>query len=190
MQNELGAKLRELRDAKGVSRRQMAEDLDVHLQTVLRWEAATRKISIEWLERLAAYFGTTSAELLGEVNGVSPPAVAQALPVVNWDYKEVGREPVFATAPDADSVLRAVLIEEGSMGRVAPPGSVIIFDETDTRPRDGHYYAGVHAGVPAFRRYYARPERFESLPAVGDTETLLPDEFTVLGRVLRVIQDL
>jgi transcriptional regulator with XRE-family HTH domain len=75
----IGAKIRELRlhhGGKGISQDALAEAMRTTPNTISRWETATYKPSIEDLERLARFFGTSISVFFPDVE---PAARVQAL---------------------------------------------------------------------------------------------------------------
>jgi transcriptional regulator with XRE-family HTH domain len=58
-------RLRELRDARGLTRRELAIALDVTEQTVFRWETERQAIPDERKLDLARYFEVSIASLMG-----------------------------------------------------------------------------------------------------------------------------
>jgi transcriptional regulator with XRE-family HTH domain len=66
-ERRLGRRVRELRDAQGLSRRELSELIGCHIQTVLRLERGTMEMSERWLRRLAAGLGVPPAKLFEEL---------------------------------------------------------------------------------------------------------------------------
>ena len=62
---KIGAKIRELRNAKGMTQEELADKLNVSVQTVSRWENGVNCPDISMLPVLAEYFHTTTDNLLG-----------------------------------------------------------------------------------------------------------------------------
>jgi len=62
---DFGARLRELREKKGLSQAQVATKLNLSNTTICSYEANTRYPSFEVLSQLALLFNTTSDYLLG-----------------------------------------------------------------------------------------------------------------------------
>ena len=62
----LGRNIRKLRRDRDLSQEQLAEALDVSRFATQRWEAGTNTPRAETLQRIAAYFGTTTDELMKE----------------------------------------------------------------------------------------------------------------------------
>ena len=62
----LGKNIRKLRRDRDLSQEALAEALDVSRFAIQRWEAGDNMPRAETLERIAAYFGTTSGELMRE----------------------------------------------------------------------------------------------------------------------------
>ena len=60
--------LRDLRAKHGLTRKQLAADLGIVDRTVLRWEAGDQTPSLTDLRRLAARFGVSVAQLIGDTS--------------------------------------------------------------------------------------------------------------------------
>lgn len=66
-------KLKQLREAKNISQKQLASILLVSQSTVGNWEAGTREPSFEMVEALADFFNVSIDYLLGrEIDGMMP----------------------------------------------------------------------------------------------------------------------
>lgn len=57
--SSIAERLREAREASGLSQGQVAKKLDLHRPTVTEIEAGRRKVSAQELEKLAAIYGVT-----------------------------------------------------------------------------------------------------------------------------------
>lgn len=58
-------RLKELRKAKKLSQRELAEETDIPYRTLQRWENGESQIKPEKAEKLADFFGVSIAHLLG-----------------------------------------------------------------------------------------------------------------------------
>ncbi|MCR61214.1 XRE family transcriptional regulator [Listeria monocytogenes] len=63
----IGKRISELRNKKGISQLQLAKDLNVSRSTVSMWETNKRAIKNERIIQLADYFNVTTDYLLGRV---------------------------------------------------------------------------------------------------------------------------
>lgn len=63
----LGRVLRAFRERKGLSRAQLAEKVRAHHNQIQKLENGERKLTIEWIERLAPHLGTTAEGFLAEL---------------------------------------------------------------------------------------------------------------------------
>jgi transcriptional regulator with XRE-family HTH domain len=62
--NEIGNRVRQLREAKGETQLEMAKKLGVLRETVVHWETGTRDLKTEYTVMLANHFGVTCDYLL------------------------------------------------------------------------------------------------------------------------------
>lgn len=58
-------RLKELRETKGISQKQLAVALNISQGAIGNWESGTRKPNSEYIKNIADYFGTTTDYLLG-----------------------------------------------------------------------------------------------------------------------------
>ncbi len=68
---EFGEKLKEMRNERGMTQRELAEALHVSFQTVSKWESGINEPDFATLKELAKILSTTTSELLGEESSVS-----------------------------------------------------------------------------------------------------------------------
>lgn len=64
---ELGEVLRELRDSRGLTRKQVAELLDRHPATIENWEGGKTSPTVDDLAAVCAVYGTSVARVVDEV---------------------------------------------------------------------------------------------------------------------------
>lgn len=65
MEIKLGQKLKELREEKGLTQKQVAEKLNLNSVTYLRYEKAQREPSLSTLAEIAKFFDVSVDYLLG-----------------------------------------------------------------------------------------------------------------------------
>ena len=68
MKNIFGKRLRELRLEQGLSKAQLAKNINVSDVAVSRWENGKRTPNIEQLRKLALFFNVSSDYLLGLID--------------------------------------------------------------------------------------------------------------------------
>ena len=61
--NVIGSRLKEQRQARGISRKELAEQMEVTVQTISRWETGDRLPDIVTFMRLASLLGISVEEL-------------------------------------------------------------------------------------------------------------------------------
>ena len=64
MRNEIGLRIATLREARGLSQKQLADALNVKRETVTQWENATRDLKTDYLINLSAFFNVSVDYLL------------------------------------------------------------------------------------------------------------------------------
>lgn len=74
--NDVGEKLKELRKSRGVSQEELAFELAVSRQTIIRWEANTMQPNLESIAALCKYFGVKYEYFFGEIQAEEEAAAA------------------------------------------------------------------------------------------------------------------
>lgn len=84
---EFSIRLKEMREAKGISQAELAEKIGVGISTVGMWESTSRTPGAKTLQRLIAYFGCSIDYLLGRTDdfGAAVPTEQN----LTYDEKEV-----------------------------------------------------------------------------------------------------
>lgn len=62
-------RIKDLREAKGLSQSAFAKDFGVAQSTVGNWESGTREPNVDTIQKIADYFGVTVDYLLGRPSG-------------------------------------------------------------------------------------------------------------------------
>ncbi len=65
MEVQLGKKLKELREERGLTQKNIAEVFGINPVTYLHYEKSQREPSLEMLMKFSVYFGVTTDYLLG-----------------------------------------------------------------------------------------------------------------------------
>lgn len=66
--NKFGKRIKELRQERNISRKQLAEAMYVSIRTISHWETGTRECDFETLIKLADFFNETTDYLLGKTD--------------------------------------------------------------------------------------------------------------------------
>ena len=69
IRDEVGLRIAQLREARGLSQKQLSDELEkvglkVRRETITQWEAGTRDLKTEYTVKLADFFGVTCDEIL------------------------------------------------------------------------------------------------------------------------------
>ncbi|MGH6828217.1 MAG: helix-turn-helix domain-containing protein [Rhizomicrobium sp.] len=181
----LGKVLRALRERHGLSRAQLALLVGAHPNQIQKLENGERKITVEWIERLAPHLDTNAEGFLAELRGpklkaespknppspeTSPPPGAVYL-TQGWprDLRVLG---MAECGPDGWSLWNGEVIEMTSRPpnlAGSPLAYAVYVVGTSMEPR---YFAGelayVHPGKPVaigdFVLVQVRPEAGEATP--------------------------
>ena len=84
-------RIKELREAKGLSQDKLSQELNINLRTIQRWENGETAIRRNNAEKIADYFGVSDAYLLGYDIGTKPvkDILGNSIPAVElqgYDY--------------------------------------------------------------------------------------------------------
>lgn len=80
----IARKIKELRIAKGLRQKELAEHIGVTAQAVSMWEASLRDPNPSQRSKLCKFFNVTEAELFGAIVPVETPL--QRVPIISWVY--------------------------------------------------------------------------------------------------------
>jgi repressor LexA len=122
------------------------------------------------------------------------------VPLISWvqasryveiyDPYEPGDSEGDIDVPYGKDTLIALRVKGNSMNRVAPEGSIIIIDYADKTLISGKYYVVKQDAKATFKRYRTNPDRFEP-ESTERHDTIFPEgPVEVVGRVVKVINDL
>ncbi|WP_427452243.1 XRE family transcriptional regulator [Litorimonas sp. WD9-15] len=171
----LGERIREHRERKGLSLRQLSDEISVAASTIGDWERGDSRPRPKALAKVASYFGTTQAELeYGRGN------VAQ--PVEKFDHVEVpgqsswsvpmrgyvGANTEFTPFEDFDEMIEtrvkpvpstfAMVVDGDSMKPPFGHGTVLLASRRESNP-DKHIGDAVVCGLPDGRVIFKVLER-------------------------------
>lgn len=66
--NKFGERLKELRELKGITRKQLSQDMFVSERLICYWENGKRECNFDTLIKLANYFNESIDYLLGRID--------------------------------------------------------------------------------------------------------------------------
>lgn len=188
--NVTGNNIRALRLEKGLTQSQLADRMGVHFTTIAKLERSMRRLSVEWIVKIADALGVDPKALVGWGGAERPEvrSIPLAGKIAAGNWREAIQDPTgwvcttqggpntFALDPDGDS-----------MNKVVPPGAHVVIDPDDFELRDGRYYAVMNdEGETTFKQYRAEPPRLEPCSTNPEHEAILLGRrpFTVIGRVI------
>lgn len=188
-------RIKEFREAWNLSLEKLAEDVDISVSQLSRFEKESREPRLAELNRLAARFRTTVADLIGERSAIQVPLYDWVSAGKMWgqDGKygyEALRVITVTDLPSGDWM--ALQVSGDSMNRVSPDGSVILVNRTATDLRDEAFYVfATDHGEATYKRYRSKPDRMVPYSTNPDHEPIYPDgPIRVVGRVYRSIYDM
>lgn len=193
-------RIREWRDARGMSRKKLAGILNCHEQTVRKLEDGTISFDEHWHEPIAKALGVSKSQLLRDDYSQPAGRPVKLVPVIEW--VSAGRPmavleqnipedaPRVATDYESETLL-ATKVCGNSMNNVAPDGETIIYDYSDRELVDKGCYLFLVNGDLSFKRYRANPPRFEPDSTEKGHETFFPQgPVEIVGRVIQVTRRL
>ena len=116
-------------------------------------------------------------------------AVASELTEKNSSYPSAQAEEFIVTPPNSRNLI-ALRIQEDSIDRVAPDGSIIIVDLSDRLLKPGQYYVFNHHGDMIFKQFQQDPARLKGDSTNSCATTFNADDIKVIGRVTEVTRKL
>lgn len=152
----LSNRIRTLRQSAGLTQGQLAEWVGVTPSTVTLWELGTTRPRMSRLGAIAKALGVSEGELLAETSGRGCDRC-----LVPVTPSSLGKAPLIgATAEVPASILRdhpesqAIVVEDGSINRVIPPGMVAVYDP-EASPGSGQLAVVEVDGIgTVIRRWY------------------------------------
>ncbi|WAJ27573.1 XRE family transcriptional regulator [Antarcticirhabdus aurantiaca] len=190
--------VRDFREQAGLTLEDLAGDIEISVSQLSRIETGKREARLVELQRIADRLHTKVGALIGEPTPIEVPIVSWVSaglmhsqdPIRNVD---VQRKVQISDLPPGDWM--GLEVQGDSMDRIAPPGSIIVIDRKDIRPRDERFYVFGYdddGGGTTFKRFRSGdPPRLQPFSTNPDHETIYPrNGLRVIGRVRRVITDL
>lgn len=173
---------------------ELARSVDTSKQNITRWASQSRKLPLEFGERIAKKLKLTAAEILlpsearigldrvGLISWVSAGKLTRG----EIQDEELGTVLV-GGLPKGDWV--ALKVEGDSMDRISPPESVIFVNRRDKRlVPNGCYVVMDEEGNATYKRFRPNPNRFEPVSTNKDIEPIFFDKDPqILGRVRMTI---
>lgn len=170
-------------------------------QTIKRYIDQERKLPQPLAAKLAPILKTTTAELL-QIETDAP--AFERIPLVSWVSAgrlaaeeavrnvDIEKHVIATDLPKGDWI--ALRVRGDSMDRIAPDGSVIFVNRSDTEPKEDKLYVFSlgDTGEATFKRFRGgKTIRLQPFSSNSDHETITaPEDLRVVGRVRRVITDL
>ncbi len=181
-------RLQLMREARGWSRAKLAGMVGCAESYVTKLERRERKLKAEWIERFARALAIDPGNLLETVAPVASNVVMA--PVIDWEHAAT---PTQAVAHGSVPVVHhsasvaAVQVMDRSMDRVAPPGTLIVFDYSEQQLEEGRRYLFLVNGKVLFRTFRSQdgPVRLEPESTDPGFRTIYPTgPLHVIGRVI------
>ncbi len=204
----IGERIRQARQQKRQSQKDLAARLGVTQATISQWEngdyaperskigplAKVLSVTPIWLE-----FGsqTDSVDWGADLSPIKEPV--RAVPLISWveagqfvsiedPYQPGDAERFIAIASDV-STLIALKVSGTSCNREFPPGTIIVVDYTDKELIDNKFYVFRQEGQATLKRWRSNPPRLEPFSTDPSHETIFPQESVeVVGRVTDAVR--
>lgn len=189
----------ELRKMRRLTRPELAARMGTSTSQVTKLERAERRLTVDWLERIAEALQVSPADLLEHPNSSGPSRV----PVLSWVsagslvtpdavITDLDELPMIEVTGLAEGDWIALRVSGDSMDRISPPESIILANRRDRRlVANACYIIGDGDGGATYKRYRPDPMRFEPVSTNPVHEPLFPNqEPTIIGRVRRSVLDM
>ena len=105
---EVGARVRTVRKARGISQSDLADAAGITFQQVQKYERGANRISASMLQRISRHLGVPMSELLGEAPGSEASNVDWSL-MMDSDAVEIARAFASIRSPGVRRKLRALI---------------------------------------------------------------------------------
>ncbi|AHE55521.1 LexA family protein [Sphingomonas sanxanigenens] len=186
-------RIREIRNAKGLTMRDLADKMGVHFTTLAKIERSERRLSLEWMERIASALEVTPTELIEapvkpQLRMVPLIGSIPAGPLRLAVEDPMGMVPAVGGGPNAF----ALRVSGDSMDRVFGPGAIVLIDPDDIALFDGKIYAvRTGEGEATAKRFRNNPPRLEPDSANPDHKPMLlgAEPFQVVGRIFMFMNE-
>ncbi|WP_158091217.1 LexA family protein [Thalassospira mesophila] len=190
--------IRAIRKRRGLTQEQVAELTGGTKGQISKLENGGLQLGMNWMEKLARALDVEPFELIASKN----PIVR--VPLIGWvsagqlamtrevDINDLADCPQIECHGVDERRCIALEVKGDSMNLVAPESSTIIVDVSQKEMNDGKFYVvATNGGEATFKRFRASPNRLEPVSTNPVHEIIFPQtELRVIGRVIRVMQDL
>jgi len=183
-------RIRELRDAKGLTAEQLAELAGTKKTQLGKLERGERRLSDHWATRLAPHLGVQPYELLmpaGMVIKVHYLPVIGQVSCGNWLEAIEDTTDYVPTTYDSQNAFALRPIGE-SMNKIIREGGFIVVDPDLVDLIDGKYYVVMNSqGEATAKQYKGNPARLvpcSSNPSYKEI-AVGREHFTVVGQIVR-----
>jgi SOS-response transcriptional repressor LexA len=172
----------------------LARAISTSKQNIQRWANQSRKLPLEFGERIAKHLRRLPAEILLPsearvgLDRVRLISWVSAGKLTRGEHQDEDIDSVLIGGlPKGDWV--ALRVEGDSMDRISPPESVIFINRRDRRlVPNGCYVVMDEDGNATYKRFRPNPNRFEPVSTNKDLEPIFFDkEPQILGRVRMTI---
>lgn len=173
----------------------MAEKIGFSEAAIQKWENGERNLKPATLEKLADFFGVDPTRFLVQPSVYGDLRWVQVVELPHTN----GLRAAMSVADPRNAVpfqhpcetLVGIEMKDGAISRVAPVGSVLVFDYTDCAPADGQLYVIQVGERIAARRYRDNPARYEPDTIEAGHDTIFPaKDFLIHGRAIGVYSHL
>lgn len=191
----IGKRIREIREARGMSLNALARRAGVAPANVSRLENEHQSVKIETLEALVRALGLTIGEFFGADVSALPHGIRIPLLCLSQvpDYLKYGMEtmevsPIMIEVPEipgAEKYLALHIKDVSMQGRARDyfrPGEVVIIDP-NTRPEPGDYVLAIVDSKAIFRQFKLRQDHIELAPLNNfwPTVSVPEDDVIIIG---------
>lgn len=155
---DVGRRIKQARQALGLSQVQLAAKMQVSQPTIANWENGSHAPRHAALGKLAGTLNTPAAWLLGDTPGLNstPPPTGHAVdihhvPLMNWpdsiDAIDRGKILGYVSAPTSALRPFAMLVDSPQMLNHFERGATVVFDRAIDDAREPGWYLTEHSGV-------------------------------------------
>ena len=182
--------IRKLRIARGWTMEELANRVEgaPHFTTIAKLERSQRKLSTDWMAKIAKALGISPEELIAANDAGRPRQVPLIGQIAAGAWREAINDPIgHVWATEGGPRVFALQPEGDSLNLLIPEGSYVLIDPDDVELMDAKVYAVRNDhGEATLKRFRRDPPRLEPASSNPVHQPIFfgREAFTIIGRVI------
>ena len=176
---------------QNITRQELSKRVGCHEQTVVKHERKEFELNAKWRSLYAKALNIEEARLLPQ-GFVGSKIQVSDVPIIEWDNLMKPQLQIknndFVQVPNASDKCVALIVNDETMARVAPPGSYIILDTSSKSLEHDGRYVIKYDDKYMFRQIFMDGAiGFQTRSYDKNDKTIINKQFEVLGRVTQIV---